>query len=100
MQAAVVRLNADRCLEVLWVPGHCGLRGNELTDEEAKLGSAEHQLSVVLDRATMSPDKTRLHFNLQHHAARSPIQQEDVLLSKSETTDLRRFRSGHHPALR
>ncbi len=37
------------------------------------------------------------------HAAtytRSPLQQEDTLLSKSETTDLRRFRSDHHPALR
>ncbi len=25
VQAAVARLNAERCLEVLWVPGHCGL---------------------------------------------------------------------------
>ncbi len=29
VQAAVARLNAERCLEVLWVPGHCGLMGNE-----------------------------------------------------------------------
>ncbi len=33
VQAAVARLNAERCLEVLWVPGHCGLQGNELADE-------------------------------------------------------------------
>ncbi len=44
-----------------------------------------------------------MYFDLQHHAAtytRSPLQQEDTLLSKSETTDLRRFGSGHDPALR
>ncbi len=42
VQAAVARLNAERCLEVLWVPGHCGLMGDELAYEEAKSGSAEH----------------------------------------------------------
>ncbi len=52
VQAAVAWLNAERCLEVLWVPGHCGLQGNELADEEAKLGSAEHQPLVTLDCAT------------------------------------------------
>ncbi len=42
VQTAVARLNAERCFEVLWVPGHCGLMDNELADEEAKRGSAEH----------------------------------------------------------
>ncbi len=46
VQAAVARLNAERCLRVLWVPGHCGLQGNELADAEAKLGSTEHQPPV------------------------------------------------------
>ncbi len=45
MQAAVARINAERCLKVLWVPG------NELADEEAKSGSAEHQPAVQLDCA-------------------------------------------------
>ncbi len=31
--AAVGRLNAERCLGVLWVPGHCGLMLNELANE-------------------------------------------------------------------
>ncbi len=52
VQAAVSRLNAERCLEVLCVASHCGLLGNELAAEETKLGSAEHQLPVVLDPAT------------------------------------------------
>ncbi len=43
VQAAVARPNAERCLEVLWVLGHCGLMGNELADEEAKSSSAERQ---------------------------------------------------------
>ncbi len=52
VQTAVAQLNAERCLEVLWVPDHCGLMGNELADEEAKSGSAEHQPLVALDPAT------------------------------------------------
>ncbi len=52
LQAAVARLNAERCLEVLWVPGHCGLICNENADDEAKLGSAEHHPSVALGSAT------------------------------------------------
>ncbi len=42
VQAAATLLNADRCLEVQRVPGHCGLMGNELANEEPKSGSAEH----------------------------------------------------------
>ncbi len=41
-----------------------------------------------------------LIYNNNNTYTRSPLQQEDILLSKSEMTDLRRFRSGHHPALR
>ncbi len=52
VHAAVARLNDERYLEVLRVPGHCGLMGSELADEEAKSGSAEHQLIVALDPAT------------------------------------------------
>ncbi len=52
VHVALVRLNAERCLEVLTVPGHCCLRGNDLADEEAKSGSTEHQPSVALDPAT------------------------------------------------
>ncbi len=107
VQAAVAQLNAERRLEVLWVPTHCGLMGNELANDEAKSGSPEHQPLVALDPATRRAWIRRTctsTFNTTPlHAAtytRSPLQQEDALLTKSETTDLRRFRSGHHPALR
>ena len=36
-------------VRILWVPGHCNLRGNELADLEAKLGSEVTQPSVPLD---------------------------------------------------
>ncbi len=52
VQTAVARLNAEKCLEVLWVPGHCGQQGNELADEEVKLGSAEHQSTVQMGCTT------------------------------------------------
>ncbi len=52
MRAVVARLNAERCLVILWVPGHCGLRGNELADEEVKPDSAKHHPPVPLDCAT------------------------------------------------
>ncbi len=51
VQAAVAWPNAERCLEVLWVPSYCDLQGNELADEEAKLGLAKHQPPVRLDCA-------------------------------------------------
>ncbi len=80
---------------------------NELADEEAKSGSAEHQPLVALDpatrRALIKRTCTSTFNTTPLHAAtytRNPLQQEDTLLSKSETTDPRRFRSGHHPALR
>ncbi len=73
----------------------------------AKSGSAEHQPVIALDPATRRALIRRTctsTFNTtplpDATSTRRPLRQEDVLLSKSETTDLRRFRSGHHPALR
>ena len=107
VQAAVARLNVERCLEVLWVPGHCGLPGNELADEEAKLGSAEDQPPVQLDNATRRAIIRRAcsstFVSTPLHTATYPIvpaHREDTQLSKRDMTHLRRFRSGHHPALR
>ncbi len=34
MQATAARLHGGRCLEVLWVLGHCGLTGNELNHRD------------------------------------------------------------------
>ncbi len=93
-------------LEVLWVPGHCGLQDQELADEESKLGSAEHQPTVQLDCATRRAIIRRAcstkFISTPLHTATYPIipnHREDILLSKPGMTHLRRFRSRHFTAL-
>ncbi len=52
IRAVIARLNAERCLEILWVPGHCGLRGKELAEEKVKSDPAQHHPPAPLDCAT------------------------------------------------
>ena len=44
----------ERELTVLWVPGHCGLQGNEMADEEARRGAEMPQQDVPMDRSSRS----------------------------------------------
>ncbi len=81
--------------------------GNELADEEARLYSAEHQPLIALDPTTRRAPIRCVYastFNTTPLQAASStrilLQFEDVLLFKPQTTDLRRFRSGHYPTLR
>ena len=39
IQSAIAELCKKKEVRIMWVPGHCNLRGNELADLEAKLGS-------------------------------------------------------------
>ena len=52
IQSAIAELCKKKEVRILWVPGHCNLRGNELADLEEKLGSEVVQLSVPLDSST------------------------------------------------
>ncbi len=52
IQASTARLNAERRIEILLVPGNCGLMGRKLDDDETKFGLVAHQLAVALDFAT------------------------------------------------
>ena len=52
IQSAIAELFKKKEVRILWVPGHCSLRGNELADLEAKLGSEVAQPSVPLDSST------------------------------------------------
>ena len=52
IQSAIVELCKKKEVRLLWVPGHCNLRGNELADLEAKLGSEVAQPSVPLYSST------------------------------------------------
>ena len=84
-------------------PWHCGLPGNELADQQAKLGAAESQPDSALEPATRRA--------LIRCSCRSPpIQRErlkevytslpDEQIRTYITTDLARSRSGLHAALR
>ncbi len=84
-------------------PSHPNNLGN---DEEAKFGSAEHQPPVqlycairraIIRRACSTPFiSTSLHTATYQT---NLVLRVDLKMSKSEMTHLRRFRSGHHPAL-
>ena len=52
IQSAIAELCKKKKVRILWAPGHCNLRGNELADLEAKLGSEVAQPSVPLDSST------------------------------------------------
>ena len=84
----------------------CNLRGNELADLEAILGSEVAQPSVPLDsstRAALIRRKERqsslTHPRLTALSTTRPREEEEVLLPKADRTDLIRFRCGLHPHL-
>ena len=52
IQSAIAKLCKKKEVRILWVPGHCNLRGNKLADLEAKLGSEVAQPSIPLDSST------------------------------------------------
>ena len=107
MQSAIVELCKRKKVRMLWLPGHCNLRGNELADLEAKLGSEVAQTSVPLDSSTCAAliRREERQSSLTHprltalHTTR-PREEEEALLQKADRTDLIRFRCGRHPHLR
>ena len=105
IQSAITELCKKKEVRILWVPGHCNLRGNELADLGAKLGSVSAQPSVPLDlssRAALIRREERqsplTHPRLTALCTTRP--REEALLQKADRTDLIRFRCGHHPHLR
>ena len=94
-------------VRILWVPGHCNLRGNELADLEAKLGFEVAQPSVPVDSSTRAAHIRReerqsslTHPRLTALYTTRPREEEEALLQKADRTDLIRFRCGHHSYLR
>ena len=94
-------------VRILWVPGHCNHRGNELSDLEAKLGSEVAQPSVPLDSLTRAAlirreerQSSLTHPRLTALYTTRPREEEEALLQKADRADLIRFHCGHHPHLR
>ena len=102
IQSAIAELSKKKEVRILWVPGHCNLRGNELADLEAKLGSEVAQPSVPLDSLTRAAlirreerQSSLTHPRLTALYTTRPREEEEA-----DRTDLIRFRCGHHPHLR
>ena len=107
IQSAIAELCKKKEVRILWVTGHCNLRGNELADFEAKLGSEVAQHCVPLDSSTRAAHISReerqsslTHPRLTALCTTRPREEEEALLKKSNRTNLIRFRCGHHPPLR
>ena len=118
IQSAIAILCKNKEVRILWVPGHCNLRGNELADLEATLSSEVAQPSVPLDsssRAALIRREER-HSSLTHPPRGKALVAHPSSLDcfihdptprrrrgpspKVVRTDLIRFRCGHHPHLR
>ena len=106
IQSAIAELCKKKEVRILWVPGHCNLRGDELADLEAKLGSESAQPSVPLDSSTRAAlirreerQSSLTHPRLTALYTTRPREKE-ALLQKADRTNLIRFRCGHHPHLR
>ena len=90
IQSAIAELCKKKEVRIQWVPGHCNLRGNELSDLEAKLGSEVAQPSVPLDSSTRAAliRREERQSSLTHPCLTAlyttrPREEEVVLLQKS-----------------
>ncbi|XP_061619114.1 uncharacterized protein LOC133472409 isoform X1 [Phyllopteryx taeniolatus] len=97
-------------VEVLWVPSHCGVPGNERADQLAAAGGGMEQggaprhfatAKAAIRRATRShrihADKRK---NLYADNEDNTIFPRDQNLNRQEQVTISRLRSGHHPELR
>ena len=106
IQSAIAELCKKKEVRILWVPGHCNQRGNELADLEAKIGSEVAQPSVPLDSSTRAAliRREERQSSLTHPLLTALYttrlrEEEEAFLPKADRTDLIRFHCGHHPQL-
>ena len=97
----------SKSILIALAPGHCGLSGNDLADHQAKLGATETQPDSTLEPATR---RALIHPSchpppIQHERLKevcTSLSDEltETSFAKTERTDLARFHSVRHPALR
>jgi ribonuclease HI len=99
--------DGGRTLSIAWIPGHCGLHGNEEADQEAREGAGAIQTETVSDASTREAlirkavrpppivhDRTRATYGV------GTRERKELDMSREQAVDLARFRSGHHTATR
>ena len=95
-----------RRVALLWVPGHCGLPGNEEVGRLAGEGGRLDQSTVPVDGASRREKMRREmvcepmgHRRLRDVYSRELREVEEAFLSRQDRVNLTRFRTGHHPSL-
>ena len=90
IQSAIAELCKKKEVRILLVPRHCNLRGNELADLEAKLGSEVAKPSVPLDSLTRAllirreeRQSSLSHPRLTALYTTRPREEEEALLQNS-----------------
>jgi ribonuclease HI len=102
------RVESGRTLTFCWVPGHCGLVGNEQADVVAKEGSKMDQQGVswLYSTAKARIAATRRGRVFHHERSRDTYgdggvkQEREPMLERGEAVSWRRFRIGHSMELR
>ena len=107
IQSGIAELCKKKEVRILWLPVHSNLRGNELANLEAKLGSEVAQRRLPLDSSTRAAlirrDERQSSLTLPRLTALYSTrrrEEEEALLQKADRTDLIRFLCGHHPHFR
>ena len=95
-----------RSVTLVWVPGHCGVPGNEEADRLAAEGSTHQQEEIPINGSTRralirrevrgSPVR---HERLREVYTGELREAEEAQLPRADRVNLTRFRTGHHPSL-
>ena len=95
-----------RSVTLVWVPGHCGVLGNEEADRLSAEGSTHQQEDISINGSTRralirrevrgSPVR---HERLREVYTSELREAEEAQLNRADRVNFTRFRTGHHSSL-
>jgi ribonuclease HI/endonuclease/exonuclease/phosphatase (EEP) superfamily protein YafD len=102
-------LTDEKEVHFIWIPGHCEVLGNDEADQEAERGRIS-RANVIQPENTTESLQRRMTSGEGSHPVISherisrvytrQLRAEENCMNKQDRTNLSRFRTGHHPALR